>query len=39
MTLEEFDAWRNLAKETSYKAFVEQNPDGQELLDLALSVE
>ncbi len=39
MTLEEFDAWRQLAQETSYKAFVEQTPNGQELLDLALSVE
>ena len=39
MTLEEFDAWRALAQETSYKAFVEQTPNGQELLDLALSVE
>lgn len=39
MTLEEFDAWRALAQETSYKAFVEQTPGGQELLDLALSVE
>ena len=39
MTLEEFDAWRELAQQTSYKAFVEQTPNGQELLDLALSVE
>lgn len=39
MTLEEFDAWRALAQETSYKAFVEQTPNGQQLLDLALSVE
>ena len=39
MTLEEFDAWRKLAQETSYKAFVEQTPNGQDLLDLALSVE
>lgn len=39
MTLEEFDAWRALAKETSYKAFVSDTPGGQELLDLALSVE
>ena len=39
MTLEEFDAWRTLAQETSYKAFVEETPGGQELLDLALSVD
>lgn len=39
MTPEEFEAWRALAKETSYKAFVEQTPDGQKLLDLALSVD
>ncbi len=39
MTQAEFDAWRALAKETSYKAFVADTPDGQKLLDLALSVE
>lgn len=39
MTVEEFDAWRALAQETSYKAFVEQTPGGQDLLDLALSVD
>ena len=39
MTQEEFDAWRALAKETSYKAFVEEVADGQALLDMALSVE
>ena len=39
MTEAEFDAWRELARETSYKAFVEETPDGQQLLDLALSVE
>ena len=39
MTLEEFDAWRALAQETSYKAFVADTPGGQELLDMALSVE
>ena len=39
MTQEEFDAWRALAQETSYKAFVEETPGGQALLDLALSVE
>ncbi|WP_136636027.1 TRAP transporter substrate-binding protein DctP [Pseudooceanicola onchidii] len=39
MSAEEFEEWRTLAKETSYKAFVEEVADGQELLDLALSVE
>lgn len=39
MSSEEFEAWRALAQETSYKAFVEDTPGGQELLDLALSVE
>ncbi|MGC9418054.1 MAG: TRAP transporter substrate-binding protein DctP [Rhodovulum sp.] len=39
MTEAEFNAWRDLAKETSYKAFVEETPDGQSLLDLALAVE
>ena len=39
MTQQEFDAWRALAKESSYKTFVEQVKDGQRLLDLALSVE
>ena len=39
MSQEEFEAWRALAQETSYKAFVEETPGGQALLDLALSVE
>ena len=39
MSQEEFEAWRELAKETSYKAFVEEVSDGQELLDMALAVE
>jgi TRAP-type C4-dicarboxylate transport system substrate-binding protein len=39
MTAEEFDAWRALAQETAYKAFVEETPNGQELLDMALAVE
>ena len=39
MTPEEFEAWRAIAKDSSYKAFVEQVPDGQKLLDMALSVE
>lgn len=39
MTAEDFAEWQALAKETSYKAFVEELPDGQKLLDMALSVE
>lgn len=39
MTAGDFEAWRNLAKETSYASFVAEVPDGQALLDLALSVE
>ena len=39
MSPEDFDAWRALAQETSYKAFVEEVPDGQSLLDMALAVD
>jgi TRAP-type C4-dicarboxylate transport system substrate-binding protein len=39
MTEEEFKAWQDFAKNTSYKAFLEGSPEGQRLLDLALSVE
>ncbi|WP_421982146.1 TRAP transporter substrate-binding protein DctP [Roseibium sp.] len=39
MSPEDFAAWQALAKETSYKSFVESVPDGQNLLDMALSVE
>ena len=39
MSQEDFDAWRALAQETSYKAFVADVPDGQALLDMALAVE
>lgn len=39
MTQEEFEEWRAIAQETSYKAFVDEVPDGQELLDMALAVE
>jgi TRAP-type C4-dicarboxylate transport system substrate-binding protein len=39
MTQEDFDAWREIATATSYKNFVENVPDGQELLDMALAVE
>lgn len=39
MTPEEFEQWRALAQETSYKKFIEEVPDGQNLLNMALSVE
>lgn len=39
MTAEDFAAWRKLAEETSYKAFVEEVPGGQRYLDLAFEVE
>ncbi|SLN72398.1 2,3-diketo-L-gulonate-binding periplasmic protein YiaO precursor [Falsiruegeria litorea R37] len=39
MSPEDFEAWRALAQETSYKAFVAEVPDGQDLLDKALAVE
>lgn len=39
MSLEDFEAWRAIAAETSYAKFVADVPGGQELLDLALAVE
>ncbi|WP_095590235.1 TRAP transporter substrate-binding protein DctP [Actibacterium ureilyticum] len=39
MSPEDFDAWRAIAQETSYAKFVEDVPDGQALLDMALAVE
>ncbi|MET1414141.1 TRAP transporter substrate-binding protein DctP [Roseibium sp. HPY-6] len=39
MTPSDFDAWRALAQKTAYKSFVESVPNGQSLLDMALSVE
>jgi len=39
MTPEDFDAWLAVAKETSLKKFVDEVEGGQELLDMALSVE
>ncbi|MCZ4351348.1 TRAP transporter substrate-binding protein DctP [Roseovarius aestuarii] len=35
----DFEAWRAIAKETSYAEFVASVPDGQALLDMALAVE
>jgi TRAP-type C4-dicarboxylate transport system substrate-binding protein len=39
MSQADFDAWREVAKASSYKAFVEETEDGQKLLDMALAVE
>jgi TRAP-type C4-dicarboxylate transport system substrate-binding protein len=39
MTQANFDAWRAIAQETSYKNFVSSVKDGQKLLDMALAVE
>lgn len=38
MTPDEYDAWIAVAKESSYKQFAEEVPDGQKLIDEALSV-
>ena len=39
MSPEDFEAWRALAQDTSYAAFVTEVEGGQELLDMALAVE
>ncbi len=39
MSAEDFEAWRELAMESSYASFLQDAPDGQRLLDLAFSVE
>jgi len=39
MSEADFQAWRDIATSSSYAEFVAEVPDGQELLDLALSVE
>jgi TRAP-type C4-dicarboxylate transport system substrate-binding protein len=39
MSKADFDAWREVAKGSSYKAFVNETKDGQKLLDMALAVE
>lgn len=39
MSQADFWAWRALAQESSYASFLEQVPNGQELLDLAFAVE
>lgn len=39
MSVREFEAWRAIARESSYRKFVSETPNGQKLLDLALSVD
>ncbi|MEM7045494.1 MAG: TRAP transporter substrate-binding protein DctP [Pseudomonadota bacterium] len=39
MSDEDFAAWREIAQQSSYTTFAEETPGGQELLDMALSVE
>jgi TRAP-type transport system periplasmic protein len=39
MTQDDFNAWLDLAKQSSYKSFVDSVPNGQALLDMALAVE
>lgn len=39
MSDEDFAAWREIAKDSSYKKFAEDTPGGQELIDMALAVE
>lgn len=39
MTEDDFNAWREIAKASSYKKFVDETEGGQALLDMALSVE
>lgn len=39
MTQDEFNAWREIAKTSSYKNFAEKVEGGSELLDMALAVE
>ena len=38
MTPADFEAWREVAKNSSYVAFVKETPNGQALLNMALSV-
>jgi TRAP-type C4-dicarboxylate transport system substrate-binding protein len=39
MSPADFDAWREVAKVSSYKKFVDETEGGQKLLDMALAVE
>ena len=39
LTLSDFEAWRELASQSAYASFLDEVPNGQELLDLAFEVE
>lgn len=39
MTQADFDAWLDVARRSSFASFVDSVPDGQKLLDMALSVQ
>jgi TRAP-type C4-dicarboxylate transport system substrate-binding protein len=39
MSQADFDAWREVAKTSSYQSFAKETKDGQKLLDMALAVE
>jgi TRAP-type C4-dicarboxylate transport system substrate-binding protein len=39
MNKAQFEKWRDVAKQTSYKTFVDKVPDGKKILDMALSVQ
>ena len=39
MTQDDFNAWLAVAKDSAYKAFTDEVPNGQALLDMALAVE
>ncbi len=38
LTPAEYDAWLKVAKDSSYKKFATEVPDGQKLIDAALAV-
>jgi TRAP-type C4-dicarboxylate transport system substrate-binding protein len=38
MTAAEYDAWINIAKQSSYAEFAKEVPDGKQLIEEALSV-
>ena len=39
MSEEDYNAWLDIAKETSYKNFADNVPNGQAIIDAALAVE
>jgi len=39
MSPEDYQAWLDIAKKSSYKTFAENVPNGQALIDAALAVE